>query len=332
MTSGRHTLFLMWKKKKKKRLRKERRIVNYAELSWHVQTCGLFISSESKLEQKKFAKDLNYGLVKLKADFKVLGQGMFYRGPFCANDRNIRWVTSRRCGSLATWFCYQMSAKPDNMRAVPLWPNSYAWRLLSLFKTWLNVCLCLLEEDAAGSAVGTEGRSSVAIGPTSSSWASRSSCSNSSNSAMRSSWKNRGKINPCQLFYQSFNFMYHQFCCNSTFEILDGISLTFRELSKIYSLEICVLHKSWVSYENFRLKFSMCAQSHALGACTKFQLESLVINHVISGVVHFRKIILESLWNVSKTNPTSLWLNFCICYTYDSSAYVCRAKKNVLPG
>ena len=41
------------------------------------------------------------------------------------------------------------------------------------------------------------------------------------------------------------------------------------------------------------LKICMCAQSHALGTHTKFQLEILTIN-VISGIVYFRKIILES--------------------------------------
>ena len=46
--------------------------------------------------------------------------------------------------------------------------------------------------------------------------------------------------------------------------------------------------------ENFKLKLCMCAQSHALGTRTKFQLEILTIN-VISGIVYFREIILESL-------------------------------------
>ena len=42
--------------------------------------------------------------------------------------------------------------------------------------------------------------------------------------------------------------------------------------------------------QNFKLKLCTCAQSHALGTCTKFQLEILIIN-VISGVVYFREII-----------------------------------------
>ena len=46
----------------------------------------------------------------------------------------------------------------------------------------------------------------------------------------------------------------------------------------------------------------MCAQSMALGTRTKFQLEILTIN-VISGIVCFRKIILESSRNVSETTP-----------------------------
>ena len=46
----------------------------------------------------------------------------------------------------------------------------------------------------------------------------------------------------------------------------------------------------------------MCAQSHALGTRTKFQLEILTIN-VISGIVYFREIMLKSLWNVNETTP-----------------------------
>ena len=48
----------------------------------------------------------------------------------------------------------------------------------------------------------------------------------------------------------------------------------------------------------------MCAQSYALGTHTKSQLEILTIK-VISDIVYFREIILESLWNVSETIP---WL------------------------
>ena len=50
------------------------------------------------------------------------------------------------------------------------------------------------------------------------------------------------------------------------------------------------------SCENFKLKLCTCAQSHALGTHTKFQREILTVN-VISGIVYFREIILQSLWN-----------------------------------
>ena len=56
------------------------------------------------------------------------------------------------------------------------------------------------------------------------------------------------------------------------------------------------------SYVNFKLKLCECAQSHALGTCTKFQLEILTIN-VISGIVYFREIILESSRSISETTP-----------------------------
>ena len=50
------------------------------------------------------------------------------------------------------------------------------------------------------------------------------------------------------------------------------------------------------------LKLCTCAQSNALGTRTKFQLEILTIN-VISGIVYFCEISLESLLNVSETTP-----------------------------
>ena len=56
------------------------------------------------------------------------------------------------------------------------------------------------------------------------------------------------------------------------------------------------------SYENFKLKLCMCAQSMALSTHTEFQRDILTIN-VISGIEYFRKIILESLQNVGETTP-----------------------------
>ena len=60
--------------------------------------------------------------------------------------------------------------------------------------------------------------------------------------------------------------------------------------------------RNHTSYENFKLKLCMCAQSHALG--TKFQLEILTVN-VISGIWYFCGIILDSSWDISET---SHWL------------------------
>ena len=53
-----------------------------------------------------------------------------------------------------------------------------------------------------------------------------------------------------------------------------------------------VYRRNRTSYENFKLKLCMCAQSHALGTHTKFRLEILSLN-VISSIVDFREIILE---------------------------------------
>ena len=35
------------------------------------------------------------------------------------------WVRSRNCGCLATWFCYQLIAKPGNKTAAVPWPDPY---------------------------------------------------------------------------------------------------------------------------------------------------------------------------------------------------------------
>ena len=35
------------------------------------------------------------------------------------------WVRSWRSGCLATWFCYQLIAKPGNKNAAPPWPDPY---------------------------------------------------------------------------------------------------------------------------------------------------------------------------------------------------------------
>ena len=83
------------------------------------------------------------------------------------------------------------------------------------------------------------------------------------------------------------------------------VSLTFLELSKIFSWNLCIC-RNRSFHENFKLKLCMCAQSHALGTRTKFQLEILTIN-VISSIVYFREIILESLRNVSETTSSHLY-------------------------
>ena len=59
------------------------------------------------------------------------------------------------------------------------------------------------------------------------------------------------------------------------------------------------------SYEKIKLKLCACAQSHSLGTRSKFQLQILTIN-VISCIVYFREIILESSRNVSETTPGPL--------------------------
>ena len=77
--------------------------------------------------------------------------------------------------------------------------------------------------------------------------------------------------------------------------ILGDVSLTFRELSKIFSRNLCI--------SKIVLVVRMSSWNFVrVPTRTKFQLEILAKN-VISGVVYFREIILESPRNVSETPP-----------------------------
>ena len=67
-------------------------------------------------------------------------------------------------------------------------------------------------------------------------------------------------------------------------------------------LSIFVHCRNRPSDANFKLTLCTCAQSHALGTRSKFQLEILTIN-VISAILYFREIVLESSRNVSETTP-----------------------------
>ena len=94
---------------------------------------------------------------------------------------------------------------------------------------------------------------------------------------------------------------YH--ACWVQINALGVVSLRFRELSKIFSRHLCIT-ESHTFDENFKLKLCTWAQSYALGTRTKFQHKILTIN-VISGIVYFRDIILESSRTLSETTP---WL------------------------
>ena len=87
------------------------------------------------------------------------------------------------------------------------------------------------------------------------------------------------------------------------------VSLTFGELSKILSRNLCITeivpHFVWEFEAEIVYVLNPCC-----GTRTKFQLETLIIN-VISGILYFRKIILETSWNVSESTPRHLWL---LCY------------------
>ena len=71
--------------------------------------------------------------------------------------------------------------------------------------------------------------------------------------------------------------------------ILGCVSLTFYELSTILSGNLCITKIVLL------IRISSCTR-------LQYQLEIRIIN-VISGIVYFRKIILESLRSVSETTP-----------------------------
>ena len=90
-------------------------------------------------------------------------------------------------------------------------------------------------------------------------------------------------------------------------ESYQGPGVCFTNVSRALQnfLSKFVYRKNSTSYENVKLKLCMCAQSHALGTRTRFQLEIPTINGIF-GIVYFRKISLESSRNVSETAPRAL--------------------------
>ena len=87
------------------------------------------------------------------------------------------------------------------------------------------------------------------------------------------------------------------------------------------------------SYENFKLKLCTCAQNMALGTHTTFQFEILTIN-VISGIVYFRDIILDSAREKLVKQPLGCLLServntitsngsWCMCIKGEMSRSVC---------
>ena len=75
--------------------------------------------------------------------------------------------------------------------------------------------------------------------------------------------------------------------------------------------------------ENFELKLCACAQSTALGTCTKFQLE-ILIRSTISAIHKFRGNILESSWNISETPPARTSKAMVLVYLEYSSHSTAR--------
>ena len=83
-----------------------------------------------------------------------------------------------------------------------------------------------------------------------------------------------------------------------------GPGCCFTDVSRALQNNLTKIHngRNHISRENFKLKLCTCAQSMALGTCTKFQLEILIRNE-ISAKHKFRENILES----SRNNPVIGW-------------------------
>ena len=80
-------------------------------------------------------------------------------------------------------------------------------------------------------------------------------------------------------------------------ECFTNVSLALQNI-----LSKFVYFKYLTSDESFKLKLCTCAQSMGWGRHTTFKLEILT-RSAVSGIVYFRKIILESSRNVMKQSP-----------------------------
>ena len=133
-------------------------------------------------------------------------------------------------------------------------------------------------------------------------------------------------ISSCYVYIkqESFSFLYQLFCQYlvpkhlKSGKNLGDVSLTFRELSKIFSWKLYITQIIFLMRIS-NLNFVRVPKSHAVGTCTKFQLEILSIT-VISGIIYFHDIILKSSRNASETTP---WPSG-VCFTN-----VLRALQNI---
>ena len=102
-----------------------------------------------------------------------------------------------------------------------------------------------------------------------------------------------------------------QIKCSSTIKAISrnsagGVSLTFRELSKIFSRNFYLI----------KIAFLWEFQAETVHVCPNprfghtYKVSALNSRYVISGIVYFREIILESSRNVSETTP---WFPSYIC-------------------
>ena len=104
------------------------------------------------------------------------------------------------------------------------------------------------------------------------------------------------KTRTCLHYMQPISWLLMTWWCKEPGSRFTNVSRALQHnLAKIHNT------RNHIYGKNFKLKLCMCAQSHALGIHTKFQLEILARSTI--SAIQFQENILESSRNVSETTP-----------------------------
>ena len=120
----------------------------------------------------------------------------------------------------------------------------------------------------------------------------------------------------CNLIHSKHCF--HRYSPASVLRLGGCITFVSRALQDILSKFVYCRYRT--SNENLKLTLCTCGQSYALSTRAKSQLEILNIN-VISGIVYYRKIILESSRSDKTTPVIDVHMSSHIYVTPDITVY-----------